>query len=71
MITTVHMSVSRLSVPELVRFNRSSYSAQEEVTEEAHIGPEIVHIYQVHRFHIEPEIVHNAHLSGTQGSHRT
>jgi hypothetical protein len=37
----------RLSVPELVRFNRSSYSIQEEISEEAHIGPEIMHIYQV------------------------
>jgi hypothetical protein len=37
----------RLSVPELVRFNRSSYSSLDDVTEEAQIGPEIMHIYQV------------------------
>ena len=37
----------RLSVPEVVRFNRSSYPDQDQLLDELDIGPEIMHIYQV------------------------
>ena len=37
----------RLSVPEVIRFNRSTYSDETDILEETDIGPEIMHIYQV------------------------
>ena len=36
-----------MSDPDVVRFNRSTYSDEEPVTTEDHIGPEIMHVYQV------------------------
>ena len=44
------LSCSRLSVPEVVRFNRSTYKDDSpELQDEVEIGPEIMHIYQVHQ----------------------
>ena len=39
---------SRLSVPEVIRFNRSEYKDDVGIDEEVQVGPEIMHIYQVY-----------------------
>ena len=37
----------RLSVPEVIRFNRSNYNDDLVIETEEDVGPEIMHIYQV------------------------
>ena len=37
----------RLPVPTLVTYNKTSYELENEILEEADIGPEVTHIYQV------------------------
>ena len=37
----------RLSVPEVIRFNRSNYEDEHILEKEEDVGPEIMHIYQV------------------------
>jgi hypothetical protein len=42
----------RLPVPTLVTYNKTSYELENEILEEADIGPEVTHIYQVFANHI-------------------
>ena len=39
--------ISRLPVPTLVTYNKTSYDLENEMMDETDIGPEVTHIYQV------------------------
>ena len=46
--TTTTMTIAtRLPVPTLVTYNRSTYSLEDPIETELDIGPEVTHIYQV------------------------
>ena len=40
-------NLSRLPVPTLVTYNKTSYELENEIIDETDIGPEVTHIYQV------------------------
>ena len=46
----------RLSVPEVIRFNRSSYNDEDAIETEEDVGPEIMHIYQVKYCLVVPHV---------------
>jgi len=41
------LRIRGISLPDMVRYNKSSYAAEDEILDEVDIGPEITHIYQV------------------------
>ena len=45
--TTIMTIATRLPVPTLVTYNRSTYSLEDPIETELDIGPEVTHIYQV------------------------
>ena len=45
--TTIISTTTRLPVPTLVTYNRSTYSLEDPIETELDIGPEVTHIYQV------------------------
>ena len=49
LLSQLHLTnyCSRLPVPTLVTYNKTSYELENEILEEADIGPEVTHIYQV------------------------
>ena len=52
---------SRLPVPTLVTYNKTSYQADEEIFHEADIGPEVTHIYQVERHRPSDKLADRPH----------
>ena len=47
--------ISRLPVPTLVTYNKTSYDLENEMMDETDIGPEVTHIYQVLHKHFSSE----------------
>ena len=43
----ISIPCSRLPVPTLVTYNKTSYNSDDDVLHETDIGPEVTHIYQV------------------------
>ena len=46
-VVSTYIYNSRLPVPTLVTYNKTSYKADDEIIHESDIGAEVTHIYQV------------------------